>query len=474
MKMLLNIILYFIPVLAFAQVPEVSWGPAIDREPRELRHIAIVGTVTNGFYAVYEEEGQVTLERYNEQNLRIWATALRPTTPTGQPSEFVQMQLLQGKLYMLSKVLYDGITILFAQEIDANGNYSADIQPIATGNASNSIRIASTPNATLVIFSGEKEQGLTATLLNAKLKQQWSKVLPIQGLVQETAMQEDGTSFILEKTSAPAAEAFQLHRLNSKNGKSEIFNLSNKNPDYRPLNAKLVITPRQSITVAGYMVPASNKVTTHQPEPVGTFFCSFNKGSLKKPSSAFTPFDSSFTSTFKPHKPDSGETQRLRSLTPKQLLALKDGGAILIGEVTSKTVNNTDIIIMRLRNNDSIIYTTNVGKRQTSPNDLSTPGSYFATALSDTLQLVCSDTERTYTGQQDTTVTGNPTDIQKMPFLITVFPDGKQQVSSLPQSQIDKRKEFHLRPGTSYKVSPREFIVFGVGEGYYKYGRLRF
>ena len=472
------ILFFFLALPAMAQQPVFSWGPAVNYEPRKLDRMHVVGLNSTGFYTTYEEDYQVTLERYNNQNQRLWTVALMPKTPEGQISRFLDAVLLQNKLYVLSTFYGGGRTSVFAQRIHETGNYDSDIIPLISSTNGSSIRIGVSPDKKnlLLVQTGETGGPATVTLFSQELHPRWSRDFTPDGTVQEVAVRGDGTAFILARAGATAAStaAFHLYHLHHEDGR--ISGMALGKGQYRPLQAKLLLTPNRDVVVTGYFVRALS-VVTQNPEPLGTYYYRLDAGEMQAPAGVYTLFDATFLRNYKRARVDRSHSRRLRNLQLGPLVPTEDDGLVLLGEVTfaeavggSVTFNFEDILITSLQPDGTPRFVTSINKEQHIPKDGSSLGSYFATSISDTLQLIYLDFANTNTTKENGSA---PAAIaQKTAMLVSIAPDGKQQVSPLRNTPAGSK--FYLRPATTFPVSAREFIVLGIGDGYYKYGRMRF
>ncbi|MBF9252794.1 hypothetical protein I2I11_05800 [Pontibacter sp. 172403-2] len=467
------ILFFFLALPAAAQQPAFTWGPAINYESGKLDHMQVAGVNGTGFYTTYEEDYQVTLERYNNQNQRLWAVALLPKTPEGQTSRFLGAVLLHKKLYILSTFYGGGHTSVYAQRIHESGNYDPEIIPLVSSTYGNSVTLGVAPdkNALLLVQTDVTGGPATVTLFSHDLHSRWSRDFTPDGTVQEVAVQSDGTAFILTRAGATAAStaAFHLYRFGRENG--ELATIALGQGQYRPLQARLHLTPGQDVMVAGYFVRALS-VVTQNPEPLGTFYYHLDSTTMQNPAGVYTLFDPAFLRNYKRYRADRNHNQRLRSLQLGPLVPTGENGLALLGEVTfaeavsgSVSFNFEDIIITSLQPDGTPRYVTSINKEQHTTRDNSSLGSYFATAIGDTLQIVYLSFDN-----NDTPAVAAK---QKMPVLVSITPDGRQQVSLLRYAGATGT-QFYLRPATTFPVSEREFIVLGIGDGYYKYGRMRF
>ncbi|MDX5422980.1 MAG: hypothetical protein LPK14_12050 [Hymenobacteraceae bacterium] len=478
---LITIYLCLWVISVFAQQPTFKWGPPVNHSPRQLQQMQVIGAAANGFYALYEEDSQVTLEYYDAENRRIWATALYPRSPAGQVTKFHSVQLIRDQLYMISSGPAKGQTAVYAQGITAQGNYEPEIVQLASGRYGKTVHVATASNeaALVVVLSGDNRQTITSALLSGQLRSRWTQTLVSSGDMQEARVLPDGTTFILTKSlaAAPPSSAFFLYRLQAQDGHYEETSIGHGN--FRPLHAKLTVTPAHDVIVAGFAAPGSSVASLH-PEPVGTFYYRFKKGGLQNPVVTYTPFDKKFIDVYKSSKPDEDRSQRLRNLHLEHVLPTGNASVILLGEVKYKDnsspqlpLHNDDILAVRLDRGGSPLYTISVNKHQSSPNDGTDIGSYFATTLTDTLQLLYLDFEYDYTARNQMSM-ANPGSISKIPVLVTVLPNGAQRALPLRNTQTGNHQKLYLRPASAYPVSGREFIVLGIGPGYYKYGKMKF
>jgi len=475
------IVLLLLSVPALAQPPDFSWGAPIKRDPMRLQHMHMVGVDSDGFFTTFAQKGQVTLEHYDPQSQRLWTTALLPRTPAGEHARFHSVQMFQGRLYLISIHTENSQTQVYAQEIKHNGNYSPDITPLAKGKVGRHLHVTAAGRGTAlnVVLCGDSRQAITSALLNNKLHPRWQQTLTSEGQVQQVHVKSDGTTFLLTRSpaAAPATAAFYLHRLDAGTGIRQELPLGDA--AFRPLQAQIAETATGDILVTGYMVPASS-VASQKPEPVGTFYYRFAKGRLRKPTVAYTPFQADFIHAYKRAKPDYDYSQRLRHLQLNQVLPLADKGAILVGEVAyteqlahAPFFHNNDVIVIRLRHDGSTAYATSVNKTQGSHDSLAQLRSYFVTSLHDTLQLLYLDFAYKFS-TEDKLLTANSKAITRTPVLVTVLPGGRQIRRLLSNTRASRQQPFYLRPSSVYPLSHREFIILGIGPGYYRYGQMRF
>jgi len=473
------ILFFFLALPAVAQQPAFIWGPAVNYEPRKLDHMHVVGINGTGFYATYQEDYQVTLERYNNQNQRVWAVALLPKTPDGQTSRLLSTILLHNRLYVLSTFSDGGRTNVFAQRIHETGNYDSEIIPLLTNSYGSSVSIAASPdkNALLLVQTGETGGPATATLFSDELQPRWSRDFTPDGTLQEVALRRNGTAFILARAGATAAStaAYQIYRFDDEEG--ELSSMALGQGQYRPLQAKLLIMPNRDVVVAGYFVRASS-VVTQNPEPLGTFYYRLDRGALSAPAGVYTLFDAAFLRKYKRSRADRNYSQRLRNLQLSSLVPTSENGLVLLGEVTSAeavsgsvTFKFEDIIIASLRPDGTPRFFTSINKEQQSLTDGSLC-SYFSTSIADTLQLIYLDFKYNETATNKG-ATASAATVPIVPVLVSVAPDGNQQVAPLVNTPAGQR-QFYLLPTATFPVSEHEFIVLGIGDGYYKYGRMQF
>ncbi|MFD2514900.1 hypothetical protein ACFSRY_13570 [Pontibacter locisalis] len=440
----------------------------------------VIGVDDDGFFTTYESDNQVTLEHYSPENIRLWTTALRPTTPGGKPATFHSMQMIKGALYMISSSKKERETVVYAQEIKHNGNYSPDVIPLARGKFGKHIKIATAEDeaALIVVLSGDNRQEITSALLTSKLVPRWTMAFTSGGDMQDVLVHPDGTTYLLTKAlpAAPATTSFYLYRLEAKSGKYEEVVLGHS--DYRPYKAKLAAVPYRETVVTGYMIPSSS-VASHNPEPIGTFYYRFNEKNLRKPVVAYTPFDQDFIITYKRLKPDNDRIQRLRNLQLDRVVPASSGGVILIGEVSFhlnkagfSILHNHDIIITRLRGNGSMAYITSANKLQTSTKNDRRLHSYFATAIDNSLQIIYLHFE--YANNAGISFSSGSQPASKTPVLINIEPDGTKHIHPIKDSSFGHAHDFQICPTSAYQMSEKQFIILGLGEGFYRYGRMSF
>jgi hypothetical protein len=470
-KLLIILFFSFLTTLS-AQAPQFTWGSPIDRDPEKLQNIEIVGVNDKGFFATYESGGQVMLEYFDDKSERLWATVLIPKTPKNQISKFHSVQMIRGKLYMISSKQDQEQTVVYAQHIKHNGNYAPKIYTIARGKHGKKIKLATSDDdsAMIVVLSGDNKQSITSVLLNNKLTPRWSQTISSTGIMQDVLVHSSGTAFILTKAlpAAPATTSFFLYCLNARTGKQREVILGDG--DYRPLKAKLSATTQGETVVAGYVIPSSS-VANQNPEPVGTFYYRFNELKLDDPIISYTPFESRFIESYKRLKPDNDVSQRLRHLQLHKTVPTSDGGVILIGEVSYKGIepnaplqHHDDVVIIRMKNDGTIVYMTSANKLQASFNGGAKLHSYFATSKADTLKVIYLDFAYNDSSNDD--------QITKSPVMISILPDGSKRISPLEGTTPQPDEDFHLLPSSVYPVSDQEFILLGVGDGYYRYGRM--
>ncbi|GAB3203820.1 hypothetical protein GCM10027293_35480 [Pontibacter aydingkolensis] len=439
----------------------------------------IIGVDDDGFFSTYEVEGQISLEHYNPESKRFWATALLPKTPEGKNATFQCVQMLKGNLYMISSSESNGKTQVYAQEINHNGNYTTEIIQIVQDASGSNIHMAKSPdqNAISIVVSDGPGMLVTVTLLTAKLNTRWTQSITSDGEVQELLVKQDGTTYVLIRSTAaaPSTSAFYLHQLLGKAGSHSKIELGHTN--YRPLKAKLAVTPKGHVIVSGYVSP-SNSVASHHPEPVGTFLYRVEKHNLQDRFAVYTPFNKKFVRDYKRFKPDNDNSQRLRNLQLDKIIPLQDGSIYLLGEVCEDenragtfVYHNNDIIITRLHRNGSPVFTTSVTKLQSGTNKQNTIRSYFATTVGDTLKIIYLnfDHNRTF---EDKIAMYSPRSSFKTPVLLTIGPNGDQKVKLLHNTQTGQDQGFYLRPCSAYKVKGSEYIIIGMGPKFYRYGSM--
>lgn len=475
---LLVLSLYLLP--ARAQEPTIDWGPEIPQNARKLNQLQVLGTGSNGsFYSFYTENRQITLEHYNQANQRTWTIAIAPQSPDGSRADVEGLILLNNQVYLISSVKEKYKKTVFAQPIDANGNYMPRIQLLATTTLDGQVYTKAKGSRLLLIIQQQAEpQQTTVSLFYGSLKLLWTQSLPVKGIISDTHIAENGTSFILTQlpsTNSPES-AFYLYRFEGRNGRTSDQPIGST--AQRPLQAKMAAS-NGDIVLAGITSPAPF-VASLKPELTGTFYYRFPKGSFRKYQIHYTPIDSLFLHNYKFHKPDSDHSQRLRYLELKHILPLASNRVVLLGEVY--TLNGDprtgrhhtdDVLAIAFASNGRPVYTTSANKHQSGQVNQVRLGSYLATTIQDSVKLIYLDFEYNY-NEQDQIIMASPRAVLKTPVVVTIDPSGKQKVRPLHNSQTGRHQDFYLVPLSAYPVSKTEFIVLGSGKGYYKYGRLRF
>ncbi|WP_439881803.1 hypothetical protein ACSX1A_01330 [Pontibacter sp. MBLB2868] len=480
MSLRLTILLFFALFSSSAQQPDFTWGSPINRNPRLLQHMEVVGVDKDGFFATHATDNQTVLEHFNPQNDRLWTTVLLPRSPEGAATKFHSVQMIKGKLYLISSGLKDGQTLVYAQEIRHNGNYDPEIVTLARGKYGKKIHIATAQDeaALIVVLSGDNQQTITSALLTNKLEPRWTQTLTSGGDMQEVLVNSDGTAYLLTKSlpAAPSTSAFFLYRLKAKSGRYREVALGDS--DYRPLKAKITASPSGETIVTGYIIPSSY-VASQNPEPIGTFYYRFQNGKLDDPVVAFSPFREDFIQSYKSFKPDYDSSQRLRYLELDRVVPMDDGGVILIGEVNFKLdqgntrlQHNNDVVIVRLHKDGSQAYICSTNKLQATTSENELMHSYFATSIDDTLKIIYLYFE--YAGTAGGAPAGKLRSTPKTTVLVTVAPDGSKEILPLEGTHQQEAEDFYISPKSAYQISPKDFIILGVGPDYYKYGRMRF
>ncbi|MEJ8801585.1 hypothetical protein [Pontibacter sp. H249] len=475
---LLYIVILFYAIPVISQEPQFKWGEKLNRKFGQLDKLDIIGVDEDGFYATYTVNEQITLEHYDPQHKRFWTTALLPHTPDGHKADFHSVQMIKSRLYLFSSSTGDGETQVYAQEISHNGNYHSQIKVVAQGVAGEKTIIETSEDdaAVAVLITGSNKS--TVTLLTGSFSTNWSQHLTISGNAEELLVQPDGTVYLLAKApaAAPATTAYYLYQFNKKNGTQSLLVLGHM--DYRPLSAKLTATPDGNVVVAGYMSPSSS-VASHHPEPVGTFIYRIEKHNMQNPFSAYTSFSRQFISDYKRFKPDNDNSQRLRNLHLDKVIPLSSGGLYLLGEVCvnedragTMVYHNNDIILIKLRQNGTPVFATSINKLQNGTNKQNTIRSYFAAIVQDTLRVLYLNFE--YNKLQDNIAMFSHKYTLKTPVLVSILPDGKQNIKRLNQTQTGRDHGFYLRPCSAYELSNTEYIVIGMGPEFYRYGRMTF
>ncbi|TXK28423.1 hypothetical protein FVR03_20705 [Pontibacter qinzhouensis] len=465
---------------AVAQEPVFTWGAAIDREPREFENMRVVGlSPDSGFYAIYTEAGKTTLERYNQQNQRLWATVLLPRSPENQPIEFQDAVVLEQKVYLVSSRLVKGVTTIYAQEITANGNYNPQIQPLLQAKHGGKLQLTTSGqnNLLLATLTDEAKKTGTATVLGADLKPRFSKTFSARTLPVQTLLLDNGTAYMLLKSlsTEPSTKSFLLYRLQANSSKPNEMAIGHE--QYRPMQALLTTTAAQDVVVTGYY-SSTAEAAKQAPVPEGTFYFRFGKDSLKQRAGRFTAFNKAALQKHTSYKPEKDSTRWLRQLQLKQLVPVPHGGVIALGEVdhteADQTTYQEDVLAVMLEEDGTPYYTTTIYKKQANPNNNEQIGSFMATNSGNYLQLLYLDFEYNFSDDDKLIIAGKNAS-NKEPVLITVLSNGEQQVKPLHKSQTGREQQrFYLRPTSAFQVSDKEFIVLGIGLGYYKYGRLKF
>lgn len=459
-----------------AQEPTITWGPKITHTSRNLNHLQVIGKGTgNTFYTCYTQGRQVTLERYNAQNQRTWMVAIAPRSPDGNPADFEDIVLLHQQVYLISSVREKYKKTVFAQQIDASGNYLPTIHQLATTVPDADVLLKTQNNRLLLVLQQQADPQHTSVYLYfGSLNPIWTQTLPVKGNISEVYISDTGTSFILTElppTNSPES-AFYVYRFEGRNGKSNTQAIGST--AHRPLQAKMAAF-NGDVVVAGITSPAPF-VASLNPEPTGLFYYRFPRGRFRKHILNYSPIDSAFLHNYKLYKPDQDHSQRLRYLQLQYLLPLSNNRTALLGEVytlADRQKHFDDILITAFKPNGQPLYITSANKHQTEQINTAQLGSYIATTVQDTIKLLYLDFEYNY-NERNEIIMASPRAVLKTPVVATIYPDSTQKVRPLRNTQTGRHQDFYLMPASAYKVSKDEFIVLGAGNGYYRFGRLKF
>lgn len=470
----LFLLLCFLPVRA--QEPTIAWGPEILHNNRNLNQLQVIGTSTAGsFYACYTADRQITLERYNQNNQRIWSVAVVPLSPGGERTRFEQLVLLNGQVHVVSSLSNAYEKTVYSQQLDAHGNYLPAIHILGATTPDAAVAVTINQGRMLLILQQQAEpQQTSVALFQGSYQPAWSVLLPVKGNIQDVVLTASGNAFILTAsppTNSPEA-AFYLYRFEGRNGRNTMQPIGNT--ALRPLQARMAAL-HGDVIVAGLTAPAPF-VASLSPEPTGTFYYRFPKGRFRNSVQHYAPIDSVFLQNYKAYKPDLDHSQRLRYLQLQHLLPLAGKQVAMLGEVytSDKKIHHTDdILIVAFDENGRTHFTTSINKHQSGPVNEVRLGSYIASVAQDTLRLIYLDFEYNYNAQQQLS-TANSGTASKTPVLVTIDPAGRQKVRPLLQAQTGQSQDFHLVPAAAYQTGAGEFIVLGAGKGYYKFGRLKF
>ncbi|MFT2008499.1 hypothetical protein ACMA1I_07470 [Pontibacter sp. 13R65] len=482
----LTLFLYAFLTLALpslAQEPTFTWGTAIDREPREFENMHVVGiSQDSGFYAIYTEEGKATLERYNYENQRMWATALLPRSTDNQATVFQDAVVLQHKVFMISTRQHKGTTTVFAQEITANGNYVPQVHLLLQAKHAGNLLLTTSRqhNLLLATLYDPAKKVITASLLSQDLKPQWSKTFATAASSLQAHLLDNGTAYVLAKSlpAAPSTKSFMLYRLHPDSAKPTEIELGHE--QHRLQQASLTTTAAQDVVVAGYY-SSGTEASASDPVLTGTFYYRFQKDQTKQQVATYAPFNKVELAKHNRYRQETDSTKWLRSLKLRQLVPVPHGDIIILGEVTysegsknSQVQHTNDVLAVMLETDGTPYYTTSIFKKQASPANNEGLGSFLATNAGNYLQLLYIDFEYNFTDDNKLIIAGENSN-NREPVLITVMSNGEQQVKPLHQTKTGReQQQFYLRPTSAYPVSEKEFIVLGIGLGYYKYGRIRF
>lgn len=477
--LLLVLLLYTFPLLA--QEPTIKWGPAIQHDARNLNQLQVLGIGPgNSLYTVYTENNLLTLERYDQQYQRTWAVAIAPLSPDGKRADTEALVLLNNQVYLISSVTEKYRKIIYAQQIDANGNYMPTIHELTTALPQTIVHTkAKGPRLLLVLQQQTEPQQTIVASYYGSFKSQWSVTLPIKGEITEMHMEDNGTTFILSKlpaTNSPES-AFYLYRFGGRNGRTSVQAIGST--AQRPLQAKMAAT-NGDLVIAGVTTPAPF-VASLFPEPTGTFYYRFPKGRFRNYQLRYDPIDSLFLHNYKAYKPDGDHSQRLRRMQLQHLLPLTNNKMVLLGEVYAidnnrpiPTHHTDDILVVAFDENGRAIYTTSANKHQSGSVRQVRLGSYIATTVQDSVKLLYLDFEYNY-NEQNEIIMASPRAVLKEPVIVTIAPpNGKSTVKPLRNTHTGRHQQFYLIPTSAYKLNRSEFIVIGSGIRYYRIGRLRF
>lgn len=461
---------------ALAQEPTITWGPEIPHNRRNLNQLKVIGTGSeNSFYTRYTENRQITLERYNRNNQRVWSIAIAPLSPEGKRAVFEELVVLNHQVYLLSSVTENYSKTIYAQQIDAKGNYMPTIHILASTTPDATIHAQTRETRLLLILQQKAEPQQTDVMLyQGSFKPSWTADLHLKGLIKEMQISATGNIFVLSElpaSNSPEA-AFFLYRFEGRSGRNTIQPVGST--ALRPLQAKMEIL-NEDLIVAGLTAPAPF-VASLAPEPTGTFYYRFPKGRFRNYIHHYAPIDSLFLHDYKAYKPDKDHSQRLRYLQLQHLLLLNSNHTVLLGEVYTLDRNQhhtDDVLLFAFDQNGEALYTASANKHQTGDVNQVRLGSYIATTAQDTVKLIYLDFEYNYNEQNEIMIATSRA-VLKTPVLAKVAPDGKITVRPLRHTQTGRHQDFYLVPSASYKLSNTDFIVLGSGKGYYKFGRLRF
>lgn len=474
----LLIFLYTLPLLA--QEPTINWGPEIPTVSRNLNQLKILGAGTeNSFYTFYIEDRQITLERYNQQNQRVWSIAVAPLTPTGQFADFEKLILLNQQIYLISSFQKDNEKHIYAQQINENGNYMPSINALATTAPDTEIYIKTEKGRLLLVLQQQGASQQTAvSLYFGSFKPLWTQTIPVQGEINEMHITDTGTGFIL--TQLPASNspesAFYLYRFDGRTGKGSAQAIGSN--AHRPLQAKMA-SVNGDMVISGITSPAQF-VASLRPVPTGIFYYRFPNGYFRKQLIKYSPLDSLFLHNYKVSKLDYDHSQRLRYLQLHHLLQLPNNNVALLGEIykVDESMNTSmhhtdDILVIGFTADGRPYYTTSANKHQSgSVNDVRL-GSYIASAANDSVKLIYLDFEYNYTDKNEI-IMASPRTVLKTPVLVTIAPNGKQKIRPLHNTKTGRQQKFYLCPSSAFAINKDEFIVLGAGVNFYKYGRLTF
>ncbi|QCR23233.1 hypothetical protein [Pontibacter sp. SGAir0037] len=459
---------------ALAQEPVITWGPSIERDVAELQNLHIIGISGTDFYTVHQADGQATLERYDATNQRLWATALLPRTADGQPAEFHDVLLLEGKLQLLSTHRKNGVTTVYAQEITSTGNYRPTIRSVTSArtNGTLSVSISDDKNDVLIVLTDRPQQKLTASLFNASLSPRWTQTFSMSGVFRQSVVLTDGSSFILTESndSAPITAAYHLYSLNARSGSIRDTPLGHQNYNF---TQAMMAASGTDLVVAGLYASGAG-TAEQQPEPSGNFFYRFSGDKNKRNLTSIIPFNQQFIRNYKSETNDFDRSKRLRNLELKEVETAGQGGTYVIGEVWfqengngQRLYNSHDLIITRLKEDGFLDYNTSIAKSQSGTSGNRFLYSFLSSLQSNNLFIVYQNMMR---GEATAPKQGS---LAQAATLTTILPDGTQQTTPL-QQKPDSAESIQIRPAVSFPVSKREFIVLGSNSGSYRFGRLKF
>ncbi len=470
---MLSTLRFFIGILlslpGFAQTPVVTWGPSDERQFLELQNLHVAGTSGSDFYTVHQAGGQATLERYNANNQRLWATALLPRTASGQTADFYDVLLLDGKLQLVSTHQASGVTTVYAQEITTSGNYRPAIRKVTSARTNGilSVAVSEDRNDVLVILTDRAKQTMTASLFNAGLSPRWTQTFALKGAMAQATVLSDGTSFVLAQGNAAASpeEAFYLYRLSSRNGEPEETAIGHQQ---NAITQVMMTANGADLLLAGFYASAAAR-----PEPAGTFFYRLSGNKNVRNISTYTPFDAQFIQNFKSAKTDFNRSRRLQSLQLKHVKPIAAGGVFVIGEVQyeeqengSRLYHRDEITVTKIQADGTTAYTAGVNKRQNSQSGNNLLYAFLAATRNGDLHLF-------YQNFGSPAAETAATATAAKAVMTRVTSGGNQETVPI-QMKGSTDTPTQLRPAVSYSISESEFIILGNSAGGFKYGRLKF